>query len=183
MVSYTYLSNFKKIIKLSLYSLFFCFISYVIINKEVEGGLISMDKVKKWFFEEEDAEEYDNDVEIDTEETAGKTSLFEKAKSSRTSDAMKALNANKDSHLILFEPRAYGETQDIANFLKQKRAAVVNLHRLQKEQAKRVIDFLSGVIYAIEGDIQQIGPKIFLCTPKNIGVSGNITMDDSEDED
>ena len=140
-----------------------------------------MDKVKKWFFEEDSEEEYE-DVEIDTEETA-KTSMFEKAKSTRTSDAVKALNANKDSHLILFEPRAYGETQDIANNLKQKRAAVVNLHRLQKEQSKRVIDFLSGVIYAIEGDIQQIGPKIFLCTPKNIGVSGNITMDDSETEE
>lgn len=141
---------------------------------------MAMDKVKKWFFEEDSEEDYE-DVEIDTEET--KTSLFEKAKSTRTSDAVKALNANKDSHLILFEPRAYSETQDIANYLKQKRAAVVNLHRLQKEQAKRVIDFLSGVIYAIEGDIQQIGPKIFLCTPKNIGVSGNITMDDSETEE
>lgn len=138
-----------------------------------------MDKVKKWFFEEEDEDDIYDEMEIDEEEPP-KTSMFEKAKSSRTSDAVKALSANKDSHLVLFEPRAYGETQDIAVYLKQKRAAVVNLHRLQKEQSKRVIDFLSGVIFAIEGDIQQIGPKIFLCTPKNIGVSGNITMDDDE---
>ena len=39
------------------------------------------------------------------------------------------------------------------------------------------------LFFAIEGDIQQIGPKIFLCTPKNIGVSGNITMDESEKEE
>ena len=138
-------------------------------------------KVKKWFFDEDgdEVEEYE-DVEIDTEP---KTSLFEQAKFSKTSDAIKALNANKDSQLILFEPRAFAETQDIANHLKQKKAAVVNLHRLQKEQSKRVIDFLSGVIYAIDGDIQQIGPKIFLCTPKNIGVSGNITMDEDEMEE
>ena len=44
-----------------------------------------------------------------------------------------------------------------------------------------MIDFLSGVIFAIDGDIQKIGPKIFLCTPKNIGVDGSITMEDSED--
>ena len=88
------------------------------------------------------------------------------------------MNANKDSHLVLFEPRSFGETQDIANYLKSKKATVVNLHRLQKDQAKRVVDFLSGVIYAIEGDIQRIGPKIFLCTPKNIGVTGSITLDD-----
>ena len=123
-------------------------------------------------------------MDINHEEEAAKaTSMFEKAKSTKTSDAMKALNANKDSHLVLFEPRAYSETQEIAIYLKQKRAAVVNLHRLQKEQSKRVIDFLSGVIFAIEGDIQPIGPKIFLCTPKNIGVSGNITMDPNETEE
>ena len=135
-------------------------------------------KVKKWFFDE-DVEEYE-DVEIDTEP---KTSLFEQAKFSKTSDAIKALNANKDSQLILFEPRAFAETQDIANHLKQKKAAVVNLHRLQKEQSKRVVDFLSGVIFAIEGDIQRIGPRIFLCTPKNIGVSGTIDLDEDESEE
>ena len=141
-----------------------------------------MDKVKKWFFEEDEEEEFE-EVEVAAEETQPKTtSMFEKPKSTKTSDAVRALSANKDSHLVLFEPRAYSETQEIATYLKQKRAAVVNLHRLQKEQSKRVIDFLSGVIFAIEGDIQQIGPRIFLCTPKNIGVSGNITMDLSEDE-
>ena len=142
-------------------------------------------KVKKWFFEEEDDEDdvYE-DVQIDNEEEAVKsTSMFEKAKSTKTSDAVKALSANKDSHLVLFEPRAYSETQEIAIYLKQKRAAVVNLHRLQKEQSKRVIDFLSGVIFAIEGDIQQIGPKIFLCTPKNIGVSGTIDLDEEDSEE
>ena len=141
------------------------------------------EKVKKWFFEEDDDDVYENE-EIDTEEENLKsTSLFEKAKSTKTTDAMKALSANKDSHLILFEPRAYSETQEIATYLKQKRAAVVNLHRLQKEQSKRVIDFLSGVIYAIEGDIQRIGPKIFLCTPRNISVAGTIDLDDEEQED
>ena len=138
-------------------------------------------KVKKWFFDEDgdEVEEYD-EVEIDTEP---KTSLFEQAKFSKTSDAIKALNANKDSQLILFEPRAFAERQDIANYLKQKKAAVINLHRLQKEQSKRVVDFLSGVIFAIEGDIQRIGPRIFLCTPKNIGVSGTIDLDEEDSEE
>ena len=106
--------------------------------------------------------------------------MFEKAKSNRASEAISNLNAN--SNLVLFETRSYSETQDIASYLKNKKAAVVNLHRLQKEQSKRVIDFLSGVIYAIEGDIQQIGPKIFLCTPKNISVAGSINLDDDESE-
>lgn len=135
-------------------------------------------QIKKWFLEDQDDEE---DIEeVDTEQ---QTSIFEKAKFTKTSDAVKALNANKDSHLVLFEPRAYSDTQDIAVFLKQKKAAVVNLHRLQKEQSKRVVDFLSGVIFAIDGDIQHIGPKIFLCTPRNVGVEGNIQLDDDEIEE
>ena len=139
-----------------------------------------MDRVKKWFFEEENSGEDDYSPELENEagEETPKTSVFEKAKSVRTSDMVKQLN--RDSNLVLFEPRSYSETQEIASFLKLKKAAVVNLHRLQKEQSKRVIDFLSGVIYAIDGDIQQIGPKIFLCTPKNISVAGSISLDDDE---
>ena len=138
-------------------------------------------KIKDWFTE--DVEDDEEGYEPTTSDTEPRTSIFEQAHSKKTSEAVNAFNANKDGHLILFEPRAFSEASDIANYLKQKRAAVVNLHRLQKEQSKRVIDFLSGVIYAIDGDIQQIGPKIFLCTPKNIGVSGNITMDDDELEE
>ena len=60
-----------------------------------------MDKVKKWFFEEDDDDEVYEDVEIDAQEEPVKTtSMFEKAKSTKTSDAVKALSANKDSHLI-----------------------------------------------------------------------------------
>ena len=85
--------------------------------------------------------------------------------------------------MILLEPRAYSESQQIADHLKNRNSVVVNLKRVTSDQAKRIIDFLSGVIYAIEGDIQRIGPRIFLCTPKNIGVSGSIDLDDEEAEE
>lgn len=139
-------------------------------------------KIKDWFIDEGQEGVYEDDESMILDEEP-KTSIFETAHSTRATEAVKQYNASKDGHLILFEPRAFAEASDIGNYLKQRRAAVVNLHRLQKEQSKRVIDFLSGVIFAIEGDIQQIGPKIFLCTPKNISVSGNITMDDDELEE
>lgn len=140
----------------------------------------NIDKLKGWFFEDEPAEEDSLLEEVKSNEEVDeqpKISAFEKSKSAKVADAVKALNANKDSHLVLFEPRAYGECQEIATYLKQKKATVVNLHRLNINISKRVIDFLTGVIFAIDGDIQKIGPNIFLCTPKNIGVSGNITME------
>ncbi len=83
------------------------------------------------------------------------------------------------SKMILLEPRAYSEAQQIADHLKKRNTVVVNLKRVTADQAKRIMDFLSGTIYAIKGNIQKIGSCIFLCTPNNINVQGKIT-DDSD---
>ena len=77
--------------------------------------------------------------------------------------------------MILLEPRAYSEAQQIADHLKMRNIVVVNLKRVTSDQAKRIIDFLAGTIYAIGGDLQKIGGGIFLCTPNNINVQGKIT--------
>ncbi len=83
--------------------------------------------------------------------------------------------------MILLEPRAFSESQQIADHLKKRNTVVVNLKRVTSEQAKRIVDFLSGTIYAIGGDLQKIGGGIFLCTPNNISVQGKIT-EESGDE-
>ena len=134
-----------------------------------------MDKVKDWLFGEEE-EGYTEDYNTAQNGQEQKSNIFENNKTKKTSEMLKPFDAN--SSLVLFEPRAYSDSQEIGGYLKKNKAAVVNLHRLQKEKQKRVVDFLTGVIFAIDGDIQVIGPKIFLCTPKNIGVTGSITLDD-----
>ena len=90
---------------------------------------------------------------------------------------LKAEDALEDgnSKMILLEPRAYSESQQIADHLKKRNTVVVNLKRVTPEQAKRIVDFLSGTIYAISGDLQKIGGGIFLCTPNNVSVQGKIT--------
>lgn len=86
---------------------------------------------------------------------------------------------NGKSKMLLKEPKAYSEAAEIVDQLKKRTTVVVNLKRVTNDQAKRIIDFLYGSIYAIEGKIEKIGGGIFLCTPKNVDVEGNIT-DDSE---
>lgn len=83
--------------------------------------------------------------------------------------------------MILLEPRAFSESQQIADHLKKRNTVVVNLKRVTSEQAKRIVDFLSGTIYAIGGDLQKIGGGIFLCTPNNINVQGKITEENGEE--
>ena len=82
--------------------------------------------------------------------------------------------------MILVEPRAYSESQQIADHLKRRNSVVVNLKRVTNDQARRIIDFLSGTLYAIGGELQRLGNGIYLCTPKNVNVEGRISDEESE---
>lgn len=86
-------------------------------------------------------------------------------------------NGVAGSKMMLLEPRAYSESQQIADYLKNRSAVVVNLKRVTPDQAKRIVDFLSGTLYAIGGDLQKLGGGIFLCTPNNVNVEGKISED------
>lgn len=84
--------------------------------------------------------------------------------------------------VMLVEPRVYSEVQEIADQLKNHRAVAMNLQRMPRDQAKRIVDFLSGTVYAISGNIQKIGKHTFLCTPENVDVSGTISESLGEED-
>jgi len=78
--------------------------------------------------------------------------------------------------VIIREPNEYSDAQDIADCLKENFPVFINLQRLEKAQAKRVVDFLSGTIYAIDGDIKRVGTNLFLCTPKTVETEGQVSL-------
>ena len=96
-------------------------------------------------------------------------------------DALKEADKTGNK-MILLEPRAYSESQAIADHLKSRNSVVVNLKRVTSDQAKRIIDFLSGCIYAIGGTMQKIGVGIYLCTPKNVNVQGKISDENEKNK-
>lgn len=118
-------------------------------------------------------EEYDENEEAYEEE-------HEPAKQNKQTaqkqNVVSLQSVQKSSKVVLVEPRVYAEAQDISDQLKNRRSVVVNLQRIEKDQAKRIIDFLSGTVYALGGDIQKVGTDIFLCTPDNVEVSGSISQ-------
>ena len=77
--------------------------------------------------------------------------------------------------MILFEPRAYSESTQITDYLKKRNTVVVNLKRVTPDQAKKIVDFLQGSIYAMNGSLQKLGGGIFLCAPNNVNIEGKIT--------
>ena len=82
------------------------------------------------------------------------------------------LGSNK---MILFEPRAYSESSQITDYLKKRNTVVVNLKRVTPDVAKRIVDFLQGSLYAMNGSLQKLGGGIFLCAPNNVNIEGKIT--------
>ncbi len=92
-------------------------------------------------------------------------------------EAGEVKRTDNEKTVILLEPRAYSESQQIADYLKKNSSVIVNLKRVTPDQAKRIVDFLSGTIYAIGGDLQKLGGGIFLLTPKGMAVEGKISDD------
>lgn len=110
------------------------------------------------------------------------TPAFESRKQSSKNNVV-SIHSQKSARVVLTEPRTYDEAQDIADQLKTRRAVVVNLQRVRREQAIRIVDFLSGTVYALGGHISKIGTDIFLCTPDSVEVSGTITEMMTEEAD
>ena len=123
--------------------------------------------LKKWF-KDDDNDVFSND------------GISDNYYALKPEEALKDNDGN--SKMILLEPRAYSESQQIVDHLKNRNTVVVNLKRVTSDQAKRIVDFLSGTIYAINGSIQKIGGGIFLCTPNNVNVQGTIS-DEKEGKD
>ena len=79
------------------------------------------------------------------------------------------------SKVIIREPKDYSDAANIADCLKENLPVFVNLQRLDRSQGRRVIDFLSGTVFALDGDIKRVGNDLFLCTPKSVETDGTVT--------
>ena len=80
--------------------------------------------------------------------------------------------------VVVRTPLSFENAKDIADHLKAKKPVVVNLENVDVPIAKRIIDFLSGAVYAVDGNIQKIADKIFLIAPYSVGIIGGDIKDE-----
>lgn len=86
-----------------------------------------------------------------------------------------------NTNIALFEPRHFDEAEEIARHIKSNRACCINLHRMPNEYRIRAVDFLSGVVFGVNGSIKKLGDDVILCSPSNLKVGGEINVDSPED--
>lgn len=135
-----------------------------------------MNKMMGFFglLDEEEIVETEEVMEESPRQQAQQQQAVESKKMKNTANVVN-LHTQKNVKVILSEPRSYEQTQEIAEHLKGHRPVIVNLQRMRQDQALRIIDFLSGTVYALEGGIFKVGENIFFCTPNNVETHGAIT--------
>ena len=134
-----------------------------------------LDELKKWThpYDDED-EEYEDDFE----DTARKEPVFEdrRARDRAEDRRNKVVNIHATTQLkvVLVKPERFENASEIADHLKDKRTVVLNLESTNKDIARRLIDFLSGVAYAGEGKIKKVAISTYIITPYNVDILGDL---------
>ncbi|KAF6636419.1 MULTISPECIES: cell division protein SepF [Paenibacillus] len=142
-----------------------------------------MNKFMNFLGLQEEEEVIEREVMNTPEDQEIETPSFDKRKNQKGTNIV-SIHSQKNVKVVLYEPRSYDEAQEIADHIRSHRTVVVNLQRIRKDQALRIIDFLSGTVYALGGGISKVGNNIFLCTPDTVEIQGSITeiLADTEQE-
>ncbi len=141
------------------------------------GFLDSLKFGKQHFNDDDDYEKDDTDEELDEDvviEPASTKTVTEPApqqkQQTRTGTSVKLDGAALELKVV--KPERYDTVPQIADHLLNRRTVVLNLEVTNKETSRRIIDFLSGVAYAIDGRLSKVAVNTYIITPANINVSG-----------
>ena len=83
-------------------------------------------------------------------------------------------SSSNRQEIVLFRPGTFSDTSKAADDLRNRKAVVVNMENVDKALARRVVDFLSGCVYALDGDVKKVAQSVFLFCPHNMEVSGDL---------
>ena len=84
-----------------------------------------------------------------------------------------SVNTSVQMQVVIIKPECYEDAQEICDQIKTKRPVVVNLEKVEYPIAQRIMDFLSGTCYSLEGSIQRVANNIFIIAPENVDISGD----------
>lgn len=126
--------------------------------------------LKRFFGDDYDEEDYYEEDE---------TPVTSNSDTSRDTKVMSLVGNNKgqtvEKKIMIFEPRVFSDVKQIARRLLAGEATLVNFQRMDDDSAHRVVDFLSGVVFAVDGEIRRVGETIFLCTSSSFTIEGDLS--------
>lgn len=125
---------------------------------------------------DEDFEDDDNMEEMDiitkNNTTSKQSAMFDEISGKR--NKVVNINATAQLQVVLVKPEKFEDASTVADHLNSKRTVVLNLESTNKEVSRRLVDFLSGVAYANNGQIKRVANSTFIITPYNVGLMGDL---------
>ena len=130
-------------------------------------GLFGMDSAEPEEYDEENVYDYeDEEEEIEDKKLFGRKSKVVN---------MPQVNSIK---MVISQPTTFEQSDEICSFLKEKKSVIVNLEYVNKDVARRIVDFISGGVYALDGYIQKISNSIFLVAPSNYEITNEMAREE-----
>ena len=123
---------------------------------------------------EESARESRSPFEDRKEERRGEDRRTEDRRSEDRHNKVVNIHATTQRKVVLVKPERFENASEIADHLKEKRTVVLNLESTNKDVARRLIDFLSGVAYAGEGKIKKVAANTYIITPYSVDIMGDL---------
>ena len=125
-----------------------------------------LDKFKEQFTDRDDEYEeegYEEEMAVDTAQPVPPRPAAGRA--------VAATRQVKPYTMVVVNPKDYQDAEKIGNHLKDARPVVMNMEKTDVDEAQRIVDFIQGVMYALDGRIDQVSENIYLCAPNNMSVS------------
>lgn len=125
----------------------------------------------------EEDEEYTAEEKEEFYTPAPKPKTNDSYTPSHNSKKSKVVNIHATTQLkvVVLQPTTYSDATEIAGHLKSKKPVVVNLEKLDKETARKIVDFLSGAVFALDGNMQKVSNGILLLVPYTMGIMGDFS--------
>lgn len=132
--------------------------------------LFGMDSQEEEEYEEENVYDYEDEEEEIVEDRK----LF-----GRKNKVVSMPQANANAiQMVISQPTTFEQSDEICSFLKEKKSVIVNLEYVNKDVARRIVDFISGGVYALDGYIQKVSNSIFLVAPSNYEITNEMAREE-----
>lgn len=131
--------------------------------------LFGMDQAEPEEYNDENVYDYEEEEEVEDKKIFGR----------RNNKVVNMPQANSNAiKMVISQPTTFEQSDEICAFLKEKKSVIVNLEYVNKDVARRIVDFISGGVYALDGYIQKVSNSIFLVAPSNYEITNDMAREE-----
>ena len=120
--------------------------------------------------------DYDEEFEDEYEEPA-ETKQIRKNAVVKKSKIVPISSQEPQNRIVVLKPKSFNNSTEVADELKQRRPVIIDVGALDPDEARRVVDFIAGTVYGVDGNMQKVSGGIFLATPNHVDIMGEVLKD------